>query len=59
METFEGDSESPVGVAEMAVVCAWCKVMIQPGEGPMSHGMCGDCGAKITAEMDDLAADPM
>ena len=25
------------------VVCAWCKVLLRPGFGPESHGICPHC----------------
>lgn len=32
------------------VVCAWCQRQLAEGEGPVSHGICADCTARLVEE---------
>lgn len=38
------------------VLCAWCGVVMAPGDEPASHGICGPCLALVEErELDVLA----
>jgi hypothetical protein len=44
----------------MKKVCAWCKIVMDPGtagDPRVSHGMCDDCRIKVKAELAALAAE--
>ena len=36
----------PPSAAAVAVVCAWCKAVLQEGPTPVSHGICARCLAE-------------
>ena len=36
----------PPPAAAVAVVCAWCKAVLQEGPTPVSHGICARCLAE-------------
>lgn len=43
----------------MRVICAWCKTVLEPGDGTatdVSHGMCQECSDKLEAEADAYMA---
>ena len=31
----------------MRVVCAWCGVVMSGADGPVSHGICESCAARV------------
>ena len=49
---YEGQScpdGCPCGTVTNRVVCAWCGLLLQDGEEPISHGICEPCAAKLEA----------
>ncbi len=41
----------------MLVVCAWCALVLTPGDGVASHGICGACVDEVLARAREHAGD--
>ena len=42
---------------ESAVICAWCKKILEPGVEPFSHGVCDRCLNKHLPQLAKLLPD--
>ena len=38
------------GGLAVLIVCAWCGIVLAPGVGAVSHGICGTCAESVLAD---------
>jgi rRNA maturation endonuclease Nob1 len=42
---------------KMKKVCAWCKKVIEEGDGEISHAICSDCKDEVLKELNIIKAE--